>query len=109
MPSCELLLAHLADATPVGCVALRPIDPPGCCEMKRLYVSPLARGLGIGRALVDAVVAVSRALGYREMRLDSLQSLTSALVLYRQAGFTQIPPYIENPFPDAVFLGRGLT
>jgi GNAT superfamily N-acetyltransferase len=108
-PSGELLLARLQDGTPVGCVALRAIDPPGCCEMKRLYVSPQARGMGIGGALIDAIVGVARGLHYTEMRLDSVASLTSALALYRAAGFQPIPAYCENPFDDAVFLGLELA
>ncbi len=77
--------------------------------MKRLYVSPAARGMGIGGALIDAIISVARQLRYKEMRLDSLASLASALALYQAAGFRPIPAYCENPFADAVFLGLDLT
>jgi GNAT superfamily N-acetyltransferase len=73
-PAGELLLARYPNGTPVGCVGLRPIDPQGCCEMKRLYVSSEGRGFGLGERLVDAVVKEAKRIGYREMRLDTLPS-----------------------------------
>ncbi|MFO1036983.1 MAG: GNAT family N-acetyltransferase [Geminicoccaceae bacterium] len=107
-PTGELLLAFSSDGTPLGCVALRPLPPDGCCEMKRLYVDPSARGLGLGRALVDAVIEAARQLGYREMRLDSLPSMTEAMALYRKAGFAPIAPYYATPIAGTTFLGLAL-
>ena len=74
LPAGELPLARYSNGTPVGCVGLRPIEPQGCCEMKRLYVSPEARGFALGEKLVDAVVKEAERIGYREMRLDTLPS-----------------------------------
>jgi len=70
----ELLLARDRQGEPVGCVGLRPIEPKGCCEMKRLYVLPKARGLGLGRALIDAIVRETVRIGYSEMRALSSAS-----------------------------------
>lgn len=108
-PRGELLLARGRQGEPLGCLALRPIAPAGCCEMKRLYVAPPARGLGLGRALVEAVMAEAVRIGYREMRLDTLPSMAEALQLYRKAGFVPIEPYYDTPIAGTVFLGRPLA
>ena len=107
-PTGALLLARDTAGEPVGCVALRPMAPEGCCEMKRLYVSPRGRGLGLGRALVEAIVAEAVRLGYREMRLDSLPTMTAAIALYGRAGFVPIPAYYDTPVAGTVFMGRVL-
>ncbi len=108
-PRGELLLARGAGGEPLGCVALRPIQPGGVCEMKRLYVTPAARGLGLGRALVSAILSEAARIGYREMRLDTLATMTGALSLYGQAGFTPIAPYYETPVPGTIFLAKSLA
>jgi ribosomal protein S18 acetylase RimI-like enzyme len=76
--------------------------------MKRLYVTPEGRGLGLGAALIDAAIAAATRIGYREMRLDTLPSMAGALHLYRRAGFRDIPPYAATPMQDAIFLARDL-
>ncbi len=108
-PRGELLLARGASGEPLGCVALRAIEPAGCCEMKRLYVTPAARGLGLGRALVSAILSEAARIGYREMRLDTLPAMTGALSLYGQAGFTPIAPYYATPVPGTIFLAKSLA
>ncbi len=101
-PDGRLLLA-VADNQPVGCVALRKLDE-GICEMKRLYVQPGFRGMGLGKRLAEAIVREARGIGYRAMRLDSIDSLKEAAALYRSLGFVEIPSYRYNPLPGAVFL-----
>jgi GNAT superfamily N-acetyltransferase len=108
-PTGALLLAARADGTPAGCVALRGIDPPGCCEMKRLYVAPEGRGTGLGRRLVAAVLAEAERLGYREMRLDTLPTLAAAIALYRDTGFEPIPAYYDTPIAGTVFFRKVLA
>jgi ribosomal protein S18 acetylase RimI-like enzyme len=107
-PAGELLLARDSNGTPVGCVGLRPIEPHGSCEMKRLYVSPEVRGFGLGERLVDAVVKEAERIGYREMRLDTLPSMAGAVALYRKLGFEPIEPYYDTPVVGAIFMRRFL-
>jgi len=107
-PSGELLLARDDAGAPLGCVGLRSISPEGCCEMKRLFLRPTARGLGLGRALTEAVITAARRLGYRELRLDTLPSMTTALTLYAQLGFERIEPYYAPTPPGTVFMALKL-
>ena len=103
-PAGTLLLARLLDGTAAGCVGLRPMAAKGCCEMKRLYVAPEGRGLGIGRQLVEAVMGHAQRIGYREMRLDTLPSMTGAIALYRNTGFEPIAPYYDSPVVGTIFM-----
>lgn len=92
-----------SDGETVGCVGLRRLEPT-ICEMKRLYVRDAARGHGLGRQLVDALLAEARKLGYERMRLDTLQSMTAARALYASLGFREIPPYNEHPVEGTRFM-----
>ena len=98
----DAILLARDDEAIVGCVALRPLEG-GACEMKRLYVRPSARGLGSGRALVEASIARARELGYSAMRLDTLPRMDAARVLYRSLGFRPIERYNDNPIEGVLF------
>jgi putative acetyltransferase len=103
-PLGNLLLAFTADQAPAGVIAMRPIDED-ICEMKRLYVRPLARGHNLGRQLIDRLLAEARANGYKKMRLDTLTGLMDkAITLYRAYGFYDILPYYKSPLPNELFL-----
>ena len=108
-PKGELLLARDKVGNAIGCVGLRPLDDDDVCEMKRLYVSPEGRGLGLGRALAEAIVEKARRIGYREMRLDTLPSLATAIALYKQMGFVAIPPYYDTPIKGTLFFSLRLS
>ena len=107
-PDGELLLARDGDGAALGCVGLRPLASEGGCEMKRLYLTPAARGLGLGRALTDAVIDAARRLDYRDLRLDTLPTMTTAIGLCEQMGFQRIAPYYAPVPPGTIFLGLGL-
>lgn len=77
--------------------------------MKRLYVSPDGRGLGIGKKLIEAIVREASRIGYREMRLDTLPSMAEAISLYRKAGFVPIARYYDTPLVGTMFFARRLA
>jgi ribosomal protein S18 acetylase RimI-like enzyme len=103
-------------ASPEGCllVAMYGDRPSGCiishgiCEMKRLYVKPQFRGLGIGRALAEAIIEEAREIKYARMRLDTVPSMEKARALYVSLGFKKIRPYRYNPIPGSEFMELSL-
>lgn len=102
-PQGRLLLARTAGEL-AGCVALHLLEA-GVCEMKRLYVRPQYRGQGIGRALLNTVLAEARAIGYQRMRLDTVEPvMQDAVRMYRAYGFRETSPYRKNPIPGALYM-----
>lgn len=77
--------------------------------MKRLYVSPQGRGMGLGSALALQAIEQARQLNYHSVRLDTLQSMTSANKLYQELGSVEIEPYYHNPLADVLFLELDLS
>ncbi|WP_202624734.1 GNAT family N-acetyltransferase [Steroidobacter agaridevorans] len=105
-PHGVLFIAYV-DGEVAGCAALRPLGD-GEGEMKRLYVRPAFRKVGVGRRLVDAIVAAARHAGCHTLRLDTLPSMTSAQTLYRQLGFIETPPYNDKYLPGTRFFALDL-
>ena len=105
-PDGALLLA-MADQQALGCVALRRFSSTAA-EMKRLYVQPLHRHLGLGQVLARRIVERARELGYRRMVLDTLDTMHGAQALYRSLGFVDIDAYYDNPLPGALYFAKDL-
>jgi putative acetyltransferase len=97
-----LLLEH--DGKLAGCVALHKLDAEAC-EMKRLYLRREFRGKGLGLALARAVIDEARKIGYRYMRLDTVEPvMRDAVAMYRKMGFKEIAPYRPNPIAGAMYM-----
>ena len=94
-PRGSLLVAYDGDRA-VGCVGMRDLGD-GVCEMKRMFVSAEARGLGVGRLLVERLIADARSAGYEFMRLDTSMHQHEAMALYEKMGFRPIAAYYDVP------------
>jgi putative acetyltransferase len=106
-PDGRLLLAEYEDQL-AGCVALHKLESE-ICEMKRLYLRSQFRGQGMGRVLAEAVIAEARAIGYRKIRLDTVEPvMKDAVGLYRRLGFREIEPYRPNPMEGAMYMELAL-
>jgi len=120
-PRGRLLLAGTSGQA-FGCIALRPLDTSSGCgggapaepagafvaEVKRLYVQPAHRGEGWGKHLAQAVIDEARAIGYRELKLDTLGWMTAARALYASFGFRECKPYYHNPLAGVVYMALTL-
>lgn len=98
-PDGRLAIAFV-DGIPAGCVALRRFDETRAVP-KRLYVRPQFRGLGIGRALLNWVIAEARSAGYAELVGDSMPVMREALAMYERTGFELTPTTRPDGKPDA--------
>jgi DNA-binding MarR family transcriptional regulator/GNAT superfamily N-acetyltransferase len=103
-PSGLFLLARL-DGQALGCAALKRIGE-GIGEIKRMWVSPDARGLGIAQRLLDALERHATEMGMTTLRLDTNRSLAEARALYARNGYSEIPAYNDNPYADHWFEKR---
>jgi len=91
------LVAYLAGA-PVGSGALKGGSGPP--EIKRLWVSPDARGLGVGGRLMRSLEAAAAEGGATRVRLDTNTALTEAVAMYRATGYEEVEPYNQEPMSD---------
>lgn len=107
-PRGAILLARVGGEA-AGCVMYAP-DGAKTCQMKRMFVAPAHRGVGVARALATALIGAARRGGYTRMRLDTGPRQTEAVALYRQLGFQPCAPYDEDgpKWPDKVYMAMSL-
>lgn len=99
-PAGRLLLARAADGMVLGCVGVRPHHATAA-EIKRLYVRPVGRGTGLGRALLDAAIAAAREMGYSEALVTTLpDSMPTARAMYARSGFTATDAFEDHSHVD---------
>ncbi|GAB3917133.1 hypothetical protein GCM10011575_32490 [Microlunatus endophyticus] len=92
----------LVDGQPAACGGVRTIGD-GIGEIKRMWIDPQRRGLGLGSRLLAHLEALSAGLNHRIVRLDTNDNLTEALRLYRRRGYREIEPYNDNPYARCWF------
>jgi ribosomal protein S18 acetylase RimI-like enzyme len=100
-PGGGMIIARLF-GQPVGCGAIRTLEP-GVGELKRMWISPDVRGLGVGRRLLAELERAAIARKLHTVRLDTNGSLAEALHLYRTSGYGEIPAYNHNPYAQHWF------
>lgn len=105
-PQGELLVALENDEV-LGMVAYHRLTSKRC-EMKRLYLTPNARGRHLGERLVETIIEHAKASGYEEMVLDTIKPLKAAVSLYRKLGFEECEAYYDNPMEDVVYMRKKL-
>lgn len=96
------------DGQSAGCIALRKMDVK-YCEMKRLYIRPSFRGLGLSAHLVSRIVDDAKKIGYHAILLDTLPSLSAAISLYKKMGFYEVDCYNDSPIENTVFMRLDLV
>ncbi|MDF1591722.1 MAG: GNAT family N-acetyltransferase [Desulfobacterales bacterium] len=101
-PPDGVLLLALDGQESAGCGALRKLDN-GICEMKRLFVKPKFRGLGLGTILAKRLIDEATLLDYSTMLLDTLDRLKAAMTIYESLGFVRTEPYYRNPLAGVVY------
>jgi DNA-binding MarR family transcriptional regulator/GNAT superfamily N-acetyltransferase len=100
-PAGAFVAAYLrADAIGCGGIKLHGEAP---CEIKRMWIAPEARGLGLGRRLLEELERLAVAAGATHAHIETNHSLSEAIALYRSAGYVEVPPFNDEPFADHWF------
>jgi DNA-binding MarR family transcriptional regulator/GNAT superfamily N-acetyltransferase len=96
-PPAGIFIVARLGGRPIGCGGLKVKDR-NIGEIKRMWVSPDARGLGLGRRLLQTLEAHARAFGVRTLRLETNRALKEAQALYRSSGYFEVAPFNDEPF-----------
>jgi DNA-binding MarR family transcriptional regulator/GNAT superfamily N-acetyltransferase len=96
-PPAGLLLVATLHGEPVGCGAVK-FHAGAPAELKRMWVAPAARGLGLGRRLLASLEAEAAASGARTVRLETNRTLAEAISLYRASGYREVAPFNDEPY-----------
>lgn len=101
VPLGSFVLARI-DAVVAGCGGVHTFEP-GVGEIKRMWVDPSVRGLGVGAALLTELERLAASLGLGVVRLDTNENLPEAIAMYRARGYVEIDRYNDNPYPTHFF------
>ena len=103
-PEGALLLAYM-ESIAIGCAGIRKLDEE-VAELKRMYIRGEYRGYRIGVNMLEQCLQKAKELGYKKIRLDTLQSMEKAQSLYRSFGFYEIPSYRYNPLEGTIYMEK---
>lgn len=100
-PSGAFVVAYLRGEA-IGCGAVKH-HPGNVSDIKRMWIAESARGLGLGRQLLEHLEGLARVHGSREAHIETSDVLPEAIALYRSAGYIEVPPFNDEPFADRWF------
>jgi DNA-binding MarR family transcriptional regulator/GNAT superfamily N-acetyltransferase len=101
-PPAGLFVVARLHGDAIGCGALK-LHGTAATELKRMWVAPAARGLGVGRRILRELVAHAAAAGSRVVRLETNRALREAVALYRSAGYREVAAFNDEPYADHWF------
>jgi len=103
-----MLIVVYDNLTPIACAAFRKIEED-ICEIKRMYVKPSYRRMMIADKMMEILIENAIIRKYKKIRLDTLDTMTPAISLYRKFGFFDIPAYYFNPNTNTVYMEKILS
>jgi len=103
-PAGALIVARLGEQ-PIGCGAIK-LHGEAPAELKRMWVAPTARGLGVGRRMLHELEQYARGAGVRVVRLETNRTLTEAIALYRRSGYVEVAAFNTEPYAHHWFEKR---